>query len=114
MNKLALYVGKTKSVLFGTSTMLVRSPGLSFQDDSDVVEQVDDFKYFGITLETGLTFETHVRAMARRISTRPDVHGIVRKNSLLKRLIVLYNSLILPHFHYASTIWSNTYENYTN
>ena len=108
MNKLTLNVSKTKSVLFGTRCMLAKSSRLALQHDTEVVEQVDDFKYLGITLDKELNFESHLSALGKKISSRLGVLGKIRNYLPLKYRIMLYNALVLPHFDYASTIWSNT------
>ncbi len=107
-NKLTLNVGKTKSMLFGTPAMLKSSSGLTLQHGGRDIEQVDDFKYLGVVLDSRLTFEAHISGLAKKISSRLGVLGRVRKYLPQDLRVMLYNTLVLPHFEYASLIWSNT------
>ena len=49
-----------------------------------------------------------------KISSRIAVLGKVRKYLPVKHRVMLFNSLILPHFDYASIVWSNTSSKFTN
>ena len=39
--------------------------------------------------------------------------GRVRKFLPRNQLVMVYNAIVQPHFHYASCVWSNTYAKYT-
>ena len=113
-NKLTLNVKKTKCMVFGTPAMLAGSPELAITLDGEVVEQVPDFKYLGITLDSELKFDVHLSSLARKISSRLGVLGRVRNFLPESHRVMLYNTLVLPHFDYASIVWSNTAARYTN
>ena len=114
MNKLTLNAKKTKSVLFGTPTMLSRAGNLSFSHGGEEIDQVSSFKYLGITLDENLNFSEHLVETAKKISSRIGVLGRVRKFLPIKYRVMLYNALILPFFDYASTAWSNTLAKHTD
>ena len=59
-------------------------------------------------LDSELKFDTHLSSLSRKISSRLGVLGRVRKFLPETHRVMLYNTLILPHFDYASTCWSNT------
>ena len=113
-NKLTLNAKKTKAVLFGTPTMLSRAANLSLFHGGEGIEQVSAFKYLGITLDENLSFNEHLSETAKKISSRIGVLGRVRKFLTIKYRVMLYNTLILPFFDYASTTWSNTHARYTD
>ena len=69
MNKLTLNVGKISESILGSKVYsLARSFGLTVRYDAEVLYRVHDFKYFGITLENGFNYETHLAALVRKIS----------------------------------------------
>ena len=58
-------------------------------------------------MDKGLTWESHVSAIISKVS---KVIGILRRlKSLLplSALVLIYNSLMQPHFDYCSVIWDN-------
>ena len=79
-----------------------------------ILEQVSNFKYLGVTLDVEMNFDIHLKYIIKKISARIGVLGRVRKYLPLKHRVMVYNSLILPHFDYVSTIWSNTYAKHTD
>lgn len=112
-NKLTLNVDKTKSIVFGTPTMLKMSPSIELQQGGKVIEQVMEFKYLGVLLDTCLDFGSHLGVLTKKVSSRLGMLGRVR-NCLPKRhRVMLFTSLVLPHFDYASIVWSNTYAKHT-
>ena len=113
-NKLTLNISKTKSMLFGTSNMLSKSQALDISFESNSIEQVADFKYLGLTLDSELKFDVHLSALVKKIASRIGVLGKVRNYLSQKHLTMVYNSIVQPHFDYASTVWSNTCAKYTD
>ena len=111
-------------MVFGTPTTLKRSPEMELSLDGEMVEQVMDFKYLGITLDSELTFGTHLSTLSRKIRGRVEHTGLFAPSRLgvLGRArnylpethrVMLYNALVLPHFDYASIVWSNTAAKHT-
>lgn len=113
-NKLTLNVSKTKCMLFGTPGMLKSTRSLALQHGGEVIEQVSDFKYLGVVMDSELTFSAHIAGLARKINSRLGVLGRVRKFLPQDLRVMLYNALVLPHFDYASIVWSNTHAKYTD
>jgi hypothetical protein len=62
---------------------------------------------FSLELDEGLTWESHVSAIVSKVS---KVIGVLRRLKPLlplSALVLIYNSLIQPHFDYCSVIWDN-------
>lgn len=114
INKLTLNVKKTKSLLFGTPAMLSKVTALSLQHGGTCIEQVSFFKYLGVTLDQELSFRNHLHEVTGKIASRLGVLGRVRNFLPVKHRLMLYNTIVLPHFDYVSTAWSNTYARYTS
>ena len=92
-------------MVFGTPYRLKSFPPLNIQVDNDTIEQVTSFKYLGITLDSTLSFVQHIECISRKINSRISILG--RTSSYLsKRLcLLLYKSLIVPHFDYCDIVW---------
>ena len=79
--------------------------------DNDVIPNFSTLKLLGVTLDSKLTFETHVRSVVSCISQKL---GLLRK---CRRIyadddIVMnsFYSFILPHFEYCSLVWNSAAE----
>ncbi len=71
------------------------------------IKRVKSDKCLGLELNEGLTWESHVSAIISKVS---KVIGVLRRlKSLLplSALVLIYNSLIQPHFDYCGVIWDN-------
>ena len=73
-----------------------------------LVDQVDEVKLLGVTLDSKLTFEAHLRIMSRCLSQKL---GILRKSKKIYMddniLRNCFFSFTLPHFEYCSAVWSS-------
>ena len=96
---------KSKEMLVSRSrTRFPEHPNLSI--NGALINQVHQLKLLGVTLDSKLTFETHLRDMSRSISQKL---GILRKSKkiyedddILRRC---FFSFTLPHFEYCSAVW---------
>ena len=81
-------------------------PKLNISVNDNQIDQVDEFNFLGITIDQSVTWVSHIRKIALKISR---VVGILRK---LKRTIPQYilrticNSLIHPHLIYGLNLLS--------
>ena len=104
-NKLSLHVGKTESLLFGTSRMLGKAADFTIKCGGTTVANVDSVKYLGVTLDSRLTGETHALKAIGKISAR--LSFLYRQSSLLDMNTrkILCVALIQPLFDYCCTAW---------
>ena len=105
-NKLSLNIKKTKFMIFRYPQKPVSSlPKLDIKIEGKRIEQVDQFKFLGITIHETLTWKHHIDIIRVKIS---KVTGTMRRlksyiNS--KVLLSIYNTLILSHLHYGILCW---------
>ena len=75
------------------------------QIDGINIESVDHFNFLGLTLDSGMTWNNHTTNISNKCSRTIGVlHRIKHFIPLIVR-ILLYNTLILPHFNYCITAW---------
>ena len=98
---------KSKEMIVSRSrTLLPEHPRLLINGTSII--KSDQLKLLGVTLDSKLTFETHLRNVSRGISQKL---GILRKSKKIYKdddiLRKCFFSFVLPHFEYCSTVWSS-------
>lgn len=105
INKLSVNVNKTKFMIFHHPQRKIDALIPSLKLDSEQIEYVSEFNFLGITLDEHLSWKPHVQRVANKTSRNI---GILRR---LKNIIpttvlrTIYNTLILPHFHYGILSW---------
>ena len=98
---------KSKELIVSRSrTHLPEHPNLSI--NGALIDQADQLKLLGVTLDSKLTFEAHLRNVSRSISQKL---GILRKSKKIYKddsiLRKCFFSFTLPHFEYCSAVWSS-------
>ena len=103
INRLSLNKEKSKYMIFHVPKKEIQT--LTLKIDNINIEQVDEFNFLGLTLDTNLTWKKHVNKIANKCSR---ITGVLNK---LKHVLpldikkLLYNSLILSHINYCITVW---------
>ena len=108
MNKLSLNVKKTKYMFVASRQRLSNIPEqLDISISGNEIKRVKSYKCLGLELDEGLTWESHVSAIVSKVSKVIGVLRRLKRFLPLSALVLIYNSLILPHFDYCSVIWDN-------
>ena len=100
-----LNASKTKTMIISRSrTMHPQSPPLTI--GGTVLEESDDLVILGVTFDSKITFEKHLRSVSRAASQR---HGILRKSWHVFRdrslLVRCFRGFVLPVLEYCSAVW---------
>ncbi len=69
------------------------------------IKQVNQAKLLGIIIDESLTWDKHIYKMYYKISKKLGMLKILKKFIPCNTLLMLFNSLVLPHFDYANVIW---------
>ena len=80
-------------------------PCLSFSINGLQIENAHNFKFLGLTINCHLDWKPHLNSIGIKIA---GVIGLLHKLKYMLPTQVLrsiYNSLILPHLHYALLAW---------
>ena len=98
-NKLALNISKTKFMVFYTSNRAVQYPNLKINNTD--IEHVFEFNFLCVMFNSQMNWNTHINYIASKISR--TVGRLYRLKDIYPQsvLLTLYNTLILPHFHYC-------------
>lgn len=99
-NKLKLNVGKTKSILINGD----RNRRLGLQIEGEAIEQVEEFKYLGILLDSKLKFTAHINYISKKIAKKVGFLRRIRRSVSTYTVITIYNTIVKPHFEYCSTV----------
>ena len=90
-------------LLFSHKIKPVIHPPLSF--NGNIICQVDEHKHLGITLDKKLTFKSHINEKLSKTKRTIGMIKYLSKYLPLKTLILMYKSLIRPHFDYCDVIF---------
>ena len=71
------------------------------------IEKVDNFNFLGLIINKNLKWNSHVNYIASRMSRSIGLFMILRHTLPTDILVLLYNSLILPHMTYCLLAWGD-------
>ena len=71
------------------------------------IEKVDNFNFLGLVINKNLKWNSHVSYIASKISHSIGLFMILRHTLPTDILVLLYNSLILPHMTYCLLAWGD-------
>ena len=103
-NKLSLNAAKTKYMVFRTSKRNVIYPNLKVNNNN--IERVTEFIFLGFILHSHMTWNKHINHISMKIA-RPIGILYLRNFYLESVLVTIYNTLVLPHFHYCLLLWGS-------
>ncbi len=72
--------------------------------DNDI-KQVNQAKLLGIIIVESLTWDKHIYKMCNKITKMLSLLKSLKTFIPSNTLLVLFNSLVLPHFVYANVVW---------
>lgn len=98
MNKMKLNVKKTKCMKFKVNEQI------NIFINGEMIECVDSFKYLGVVLDSKLNFKDHARYVCGKIAKKVGFLRRIRKELTFESALLLYNSIVLPHFNYCASL----------
>ena len=104
-NKLSLNIDKTKYMVFHTSKRNVIYPNLKVNNNN--IERVTQFNFLGVILHSHVTWNKHINHISMKIARSIGILYRLRNVYPESVLITIYNTLILPHFHYCLLLWGS-------
>ena len=73
--------------------------------NNKAIDVVDNFSFLGLTIDTFLNWNGHINKVANKISKSVGILQILKHYLPCDILLIIYNSLILPHLNYAILAW---------
>ena len=104
-NQLLLNVGKCQFMLIGSKAKLRKFKNVHLKIQNTSLQRVTECKYLGAILDESLTWTPQIENI--RSKTLKIFHAVKRVRQFLDKgtSLLLYKTLIQPHFDYCSIIW---------
>ena len=108
-NKLSLHVGKTNTLLICNHQKRNFLPRTELQVNlnENIISQNDHLSYLGVHIDSSINFNTHIDMLVKKVNKAIGALKYCSAFVNVETRKTLYNSLVLPHFDYCATIWSN-------
>ena len=107
-NKLSLNASKTKQMVFGTRSMVKKAKNIRLMVEGVALQVVPSYKYLGVTLDSTLSFNIHVKNVTTMVSYKAILLGKIRKYLQEDVALRIYKSMILPYFDYGDVIYGKS------
>jgi len=111
-NRLSLNIEKTNFMVFHTIRRNVDMSDIGLFIDRKRIEKVDNVKFIGVILDSNLTWSKHIQMVKTKIARGIGIINKARKSIGLSTLVMLYNTLIYPHFLYCIEVWGSAADVY--
>ena len=109
-NKLTINTCKTKTMLFGTKSMIQNNNLNHLQIGGENIGYVTSYPYLGIKLDNKLTFELHIKETLKLVSHKLFLLSKIRKYLTKKQALIIFKSKILPYFDYGDIFCIGSHE----
>ena len=110
-NKLTINIDKTNFMIFKTAQRKITLEGALHIDDLPI-DLVSSAVYLGVTLDSSLSWRPNINTIIKKISKTIGLISYLCHYLPKSIMILLYNSLILPHITYCIEIWGNTFSTF--
>ena len=106
-NRLSLHFEKTEFMTFSKTNRAVDEQELTVQIDGKPIRRVQETKFLGVHLDRNISWRKHINRVIQKISQTVGIIGRARKFMDTSQLILLYNTMVLPHLQYCLVNWGN-------
>ena len=103
-NKLKINTNKTKLVCFRKKSQELDYNDIKIYFNGDQLQFTEEAQFLGITIDSHLTWDSHCKQVANKISGNSGAISRVKKLLPPDSLKLLYNSFVLPHL-YGLAVW---------
>jgi hypothetical protein len=101
-NSLALNVSKTKCMVLGSKNLNLDN--IEVKIGGQTIERVAEIKYLGVIIDDRLNFLSHLKYIKKKLHAKLAMFRKIGPKIDKFTKIILYKSLIAPHFDYCSSI----------
>ena len=103
VNKLSINVAKTQFMFFHPKNKKI--PDINLLFDNEPIVRVSTFDFLGIKIDENMTWNSHLFKIRMKISKVIGIMNRLKCYLPSETLLVIYNSLILPHLLYGILLW---------
>ena len=100
-----LFCKDATHMVFHTSKRNVIYPNLKVNNNN--IERVTEFNFLGVILHSHVTWNKHINHMSIKIARSIGILYRLKNVYLESILVTIYNTLVLPHFHYCLLLWGS-------
>ena len=93
-------------MVFHTSNRAVKYPNLKINNTD--IEHVFEFNFLGVMFNSHMNWNTHINYIASTIARTVGILYRLKDIYPQSVLLTLYNTLILPPFHYCLVLWGSS------
>ena len=93
-------------MVFGTRSMVKKVQNIRLLVEGVTLQVVPTYKYLGITLDSTLLFNNHVKNVIAMVSYKATLLSKIRKFLLEDVAIKIYKTMVLPYFDYGDVIYA--------
>lgn len=111
VNKLSLNLNKTKFIVFGNRQI---NQNIQIMIENVKIERVFDNKFLGVVIDHKLSWNPHIKQLKTKLSKAIGILYKTKDFLSTNALLILYQSLIIPHITYCIEVWGNAYKTITN
>lgn len=102
-NHLTLNYDKTVSMCFSIKRKV--NENFRIKIDEKEIDEVHEFKFLGVTLDSHLKFDSHVKRLCRTVKTNLNCFRLIRQYIPIKAAQQFMHSMIFSHLSYCITVW---------
>ena len=107
LNRLSLNYVKTEYINFSKTCKTLNETEPSIEIDDSPISKVKECKFLGVYLDSNISWRKHNSNVIRKISQTVSILGRARRFMDSPQMILLYNTMVLPHLQYCLTNWGD-------
>ena len=108
-NKLSLDVAKAEFMIIGSRQKLLAESHneINIKLEDQVISKGDHAKSLGLISDNRLSWSNHVNELCKKVTSSRGALRRIRPLISQSTAVLVYNSLIQPHFDYCSLVWGS-------
>lgn len=111
-NKLSMNIKKTKIMIIKSDTNKTQNTNIKITIKNETLEQVDSYRYLGITIQNNLKWDKHINIIKRKIIAMSGVVYRLGNRLNNQTLRSIYFAYIHSQLSYLAPIWGPTTAKY--
>lgn len=105
-NHLRVNTSKTKYMVFAPNLKIWKGLSLNISIGQAMLEQVSQYKYLGLVIDTKLTWIPHIKHLSSKLSRTLGIMYRTRHYLNKQSLYLIFHSLFLSHIKYGILCWA--------